>query len=170
MAFIGLKDSTFATRYQVMPRGLVLLAYRRGSEPGIRAMADTALALFPRMELGVAFHEYDPWSFEAESRWRFPEFATRTALLLCDPTTNDFTLATHPGMAHLWDSIDRNRAARSPDPDLLRAGGLLRAVHPAVVDHARAREDLVRYLAPGRSGPQADEARRVLEYLDRLPR
>lgn len=170
VAFIGLKDSTFTTRYQVMPRGFVLLAYRRGSEPGIRAMADTALTLFPHMKLDAAFREYDPWSFEAESRWRFPEFAARTALLLCDPTTNDFTRATHPGMTRLVEYIDRNRAASSPDADLLRAGGLLRAVHPAVVDHARAREDLARYLATVPGGPQADEARRVLEYLDRLPR
>ncbi len=170
VAFIGLKDSTFAARYSLMPRGLVLLAYRRGFEPGIRAMADTALVLLPRMELDVAFRDYDPWSFEAESRWRFPEFAARTALLLCDPTTNDFTPATRPGMNRLMEFIDRNRAEPSPDMDLLRAGGLLRAVQPAVVDHARARDDLVRYLAPNPQGPQADEARRVLEYLDRLPR
>ncbi len=170
VAFIGLKDSTFAERYQVMPRGFVLLAYPRGSEPGVRAMVDTALVLFPRMDLDVAFRDYDPWSFEAESRWRFPEFAARTALLLCDPVTNDFTLATRPGITRLMEYIDCNRAAAQPDADLLRAGGLVRAVHPAVVDHARAREDLVRYLALGRSGPKADEARRVIEYLDRLPR
>jgi hypothetical protein len=164
-AFVGLKDTTYAERYEMVPRGYVLEPYPRGQAPDLRARADTALALFERLRTDAWFRAQDPWSFEAENRWRFSELAARTALLLCDPVNQDARLARRPGFAKLVALIDRHRAGVDVDPDLLRAGGMLFALHPGARDPAKARADLARYLVLEPAGWRSDEARDVLRYL-----
>jgi hypothetical protein len=55
------------------------------------------------------------------------------------------------------------------DPEVVRARGYLYALHPAVRDRARAEADLARVLAREPTGPRAEEARRVLDWLRGLP-
>ncbi len=165
VAFLGVKDGSYAARYEFLPRGMVMLAIPKGSAPDLAAQADTALSVLAACRLDAYFRPYDPWSLEAESRWRFPELVSRTALLLCQPGTGGLTPANRPGFARLLEFVERHRASPD-DPELLRAGGLLYALHPAVRDTAKARSDLTRYLASAPAGPGAEEARRVLAYLN----
>jgi hypothetical protein len=190
VTLLGLKESSYAARYEVVPTGFVLWTYSRGTAdssarssrldeaPGPRQQAVLALDHFASMKTESYFRRYDPWSFEADARARFAELAARTAIHLCRPEAFDIAPAEHPGFAKLIAFFDRHDAgaissdprqagdiAFPPDPEVLRAEGFLFALHPAVRDAARARRNFERFLAAAPADPRVAQVRRMLELL-----
>ena len=172
VAFLGLKEASYAERYVLEPMGYVLW---------VRAKADSAawdgaqrareaLGIFSRLRFDAAFRRYDPWSFEELERARMTECLARTTRLLCTPEAFALTPGDTPGFREIVATLERSRAAGVPeDPEVVRARGYLYALHPAVRDPARAEIDLARVLAREPAGPRAEEARRVLAYVRGLP-
>ncbi len=128
VTLLGLKEASYAARYEIAPTGFVLRTYARGAAdssarssrldqaPGPREQAMLALDLFAAMKTESYFRRYDPWSFEADARARFAELAARTAIHLCRPEAFDITPAEHPGFARLIAFFDRHDASGLP-PD-----------------------------------------------------
>jgi hypothetical protein len=189
VALLGLKESSYAARYELVPTGLVLWAYSRGDAtdsthkssrldsasgnasrlgavPGAREQALLAVELFGAIRTESYFRHYDAWSFEYDARDRFGEVAARTAIHLCRPEAFDITPAEYPGFAKLIAYFDRHDVGDPPpDSEVLRAEGFLFALHPAARDPARARRSLKRFLVQARRDPRAAEVRQMLELL-----
>lgn len=167
VAFLGVKDDSYALRYALAPAGFVTLAHRRGAPPPVAAEAATALAVLERVPLDPYFAAYDPTSFEAAERWRFAAFAARAALLCCRPEAAA-AIREHPGgHERLLAFAARFEALEpTPDPAMLRATGFLRVFGGPFRDLAAARRDFERYVATG--GPAANDAE-VAAMLARLP-
>jgi hypothetical protein len=166
VAILGVTDPTYEARYELVSRGMLLVAHPRGEGPTLREQAEEALDLAARFRLDSYFRGYDSRSIEATELWRFPEFVGRTAILLARPECFDLTPDNARGFAALLRFMDRDRArGDAADPELLAAAGFLFATHPAVRDLPRAREDLTRYLEVRPHGPRAADAVRVLEGL-----
>ena len=168
LGFTGLIDRSFAARYEMIGRGLVMVPVPIGGSPGALERARDAAGLLEAFRLDSFFRRQDPWSVEAESRPRISRFVTGACLLLAEPEARTLTRAEYPGLAKLALFLDRyDREEPAPDPELLRAAALLHAFHPEFRDVARARDELHRYLATGPVGPQADGARRLLGRIER---
>ena len=168
VAFVGLKDGSWALRYALTRSGFVALANVRGAEPGVPAQAAAALHVFATTPMDAYFREQDPTSFEAAERWRFPSVAARTALVLSQPAAAPAVRADPAGWERLRDFAARfEMLDPSPDPACLRAIGFLRLFGPTFVDHALARRDLERWLESGARGAATDdEARATLARLN----
>jgi hypothetical protein len=165
-AFIGVKETSYALRYDLVPRGFVDLAVPKGTAPGLGEQAAEALREMAGFRLESRLRRYDPTSFEAENLRRVDDVVVRTALLLCQPEASELRPESYPGFAKLLAYLDGypDRAQR-PEPRVIRAAGLLYALNPQVRDPERARRELTRYLAGDPTGPEADEARRTLAGL-----
>ena len=173
VAFLGLKEASYAERYALVPMGYVLWAAAKESAAAETpaARARTALAIFQGLRFDAAFRSYDPWSFEAAERARMTECIARTTRLLCVPGVDALTPGNTPGFRELLAVLERSRAVSGDgeDPEVVRARGYLYALHPAVRDRALAEADLGRVLAREPAGPRAEEARRVLAWVRGLP-
>ncbi len=170
VVFLGLKERSFEPRYDLVPVGYVLRAYRKGGAPDLRALAESTLAVVARCDFAPAFAAYDPWSFEVFERGRMTELLARAARGLCTPAASTLSPQTTPGFTNLLAALERSRAAAGivpEDPELVRARGYLYALHPAARDSARAEADLAATLAEAPAGQRTDEARRVVAWLRR---
>ncbi|MEO6462131.1 MAG: DUF2723 domain-containing protein [Candidatus Eisenbacteria bacterium] len=174
VAFLGLKEHSYADRYALVPTGYVLRAQAKSAVMDPRARAREGLAIFGRLHLESAFRRYDPWSFEDGERARMTECLARTTRLLCVPEAAALTPQNAPGFAPLLAALEcsrlaaRQRGGPPEDPEVVRVRGYLYALHPAVRDAVRAEEDLARVLTREPAGPRAEEARRVLVWLRAL--
>jgi hypothetical protein len=174
-AFVGTKDDSWALRWELVPIGLVAIAYPQGESPSVIEQAARTLDLLPLLSLADYFRRYDPTAFEATERTRLSAVAARAALLLCQPGTERLgspgdTSIRIAGRAALRAFADRFETLNpTPDAECLRALGFYRAFAADARDPARARTDLERYLATGASGADADEARSLLAQLDASP-
>jgi hypothetical protein len=162
VAFLGFKEDSWTRRYEMVPSGYVQVAYPRGAAPAVRQRAAQALHLLSAFHLDDVFSIHDAWSFEAIERARIAGFVEQAAVLLTQRETATMG-ADHPGLARLRALVERVEAEPAPEPALLRAASVLRLFHPSLHDRAKARSNLMRWLASGASGPLADEARRWLE-------
>lgn len=154
VTLLGLKESSYASRYEVVPTGFVLRTYSRGAAdssarssrldlplgdasrigaaPGAREQAVLALDLFAAMRTDSYFRRYDPWSFEADACARFAELAARTAIHLCRPEAFDITPAEYPGFVKLIAFFDRHDAS-GLSSDLRPAGDFASQPDPEVL-------------------------------------
>ena len=177
VAFLGLKEASYAERYVLEPMGQVLWARAKADSAAWDGAkrARKALAIFARLRLDAAFRRYDPWSFEELERARMTECVARTTRLLCAPGAATLRPESTPGFHELLEVLDRSKRAAGDgdpvpeDPEVVRARGYLYALHPAVRARARAEIDLAWVLAREPAGPRAEEARRVLAYVRGLP-
>lgn len=165
VAVIGVKESSYAERYAMVPRGLVSSVVPIDEVPTLDAQAETAIALFDSMRWRSWFRRHDPRGFEAHERWRLADFVTRTCLLACQPAASGWTTSSHPGLVDLEAFLEMVLDHDPGFAELDRAGGLVSALHPAVRDVVRARRLLDRSLRRQGEGARADEARRVLRSL-----
>ncbi len=165
-AFLGVKETSYTLRYDLVPRGFVDLVAPKGEAPGLGDQAAEALNEFERFRLAGFFRRYDPTSFEAENLGRVEDVVVRAAILLCQPEASALRPEAYPGFAKLTGFLDRYLAETVPaDPEVIRAAGLLHALNPVAREPARARRELERYLAGDPKGPEAEEARRILAAL-----
>src|SRR5439155_25718197 len=84
-ALIGIKDDSYALRYELTPIGFAALARPRGAPLPVPDQARQALAVLEQASLDPYFRAYDPESFEQVEKWRFAAFAARSALMFCQP-------------------------------------------------------------------------------------
>jgi hypothetical protein len=163
VAFIGTSDDSWALGYELVPAGLVELAYPIGEAPDPRERARLALEPLASVALGDYFAPWAPTSFEAAERARLAEAAAAAARALCHPRALWWGAGSE-GRRRLLDFAERfERLDPTPDADALLAVGLLRLCDPGFRDAARGRADLARYLALRPGGAGAAEARRALE-------
>jgi transmembrane protein TMEM260 (protein O-mannosyltransferase) len=169
VAFIGAKDQSWGLRYELIPIGLVAVAYPRGRAPAMPERIERTLAVLSEAELDDYFHRYDPWSFEATERQFLAELVRASALLLCQPQAAEAARGARAqagrdrllAFARRFEALDP-----TPDPACLRAIGFLRMFDPGFRDPQQARRDLERYLATAPPGPEADEARGALRQIE----
>ncbi len=163
---VGVKENSYAERYATVPHGLVSWVVPRDEVPGLERQARIALDLMDGLRWRSWFRRQDPRGFEAAERWRIDAFVTRTCLLVGQPFARSWTAEEHPGFAGLAEFLDA-LAARpgAGSADLVRAAGMLSALHPQMHDPARARALLDHFLRAEASGERADEARAVLRGL-----
>ncbi len=167
VAFMGVKDDSYALRWELAPWGLVGLAVPKGAPPRVGAEAAATFAVLDSVTLAPYFRRYDPTSFEAAERWRFAALATRAMLLACQRDAAP-ALAMHArGRVRLRDFATRFEALDpTPDPSCLRATGFLRVFDAGFRDLAAARRDLERYRASGPSAANDAEVAAMLQRLD----
>jgi hypothetical protein len=167
VAFVGLKDDSWALRYRLTPVGFVVLAGPRDAAADVPAQAVAALHVFASAPMDAYFREQDPASFESAERWRFAAAAARAALVMSQPQAAPAAGADARGWERLRAFAQRFESLEpTPDPACLRAFGFLRLFGPSFVDHGLARRDLERYLASGAPGvAKDDEARATLARL-----
>jgi len=161
MAFVDFKDDSWRRRFEMVRAGHVLLAVRKGSGPSREAQARRALDLLAGCHLEEAFSTHHPWSFEHAERARIAGMVDQSAVQVVRGG-GEASLAGHPGFARLRTVIERAEREPTPEPALLHAAAILRLFSPALRDSARAREDLLRWLALAPAGPDAEQARRWL--------
>jgi hypothetical protein len=163
VAFIGTNDDSWALGYELVPAGLVELAYPIGSVPEPRERARLAVEPLASTALSDYFAPWPPTSFEAAERARLAEAAAAAARALCHPQAIGWGAGSE-GRRRLLDFAERfERLEPTPDADALLAVGLLRLCDPGFRDPARGRADLARYLALQPRGAGAAVARRALE-------
>jgi hypothetical protein len=162
VAFLGTSDDSWALGYELVPAGLVQLAYPAGEAPGPRERARLALEPLASTALDDYFAVRDPTSFEAAERARLAEAAGGAARALCHPEARGLGAGSE-GRRRLLAFAERfERLAPTPDAEALLAVGLLRLCDPEFADAARGREDLRRYLSAGPGAEGAAVARRAL--------
>jgi hypothetical protein len=165
VAFLGTSDDSWALAYELVPSGLVQLAFPIGEAPGPQERARLALEPLAAAALDDYFAPWDPTSFEAAERARLAEAAAAAARALCHPEARGLGAGTEGRRRLLAFAARFESLAPTPDPEALLAVGLLRLCDPEFGDAARGREDLERYLAAGPSAAGAAVARRALERL-----
>lgn len=133
VAFIGTKETSYAARYDLYPRGFVEMAARRGQAPGLPAQAETAARLLGDWRLDSARRVYEPWSFEADARGLVTAALARACLLLCQPGAYELTPAAYPGLARLGQFLARyGRDEPHPEPGIAARGRPPGALSPHV--------------------------------------
>jgi len=163
VAFIGTSDDSWALGYELVPAGLVELAYPIGGAPEPQERARLAVEPLASTALSDYFAPWPPTSFEAAERARLAEAAAAAARALCHPQALGWGAGSE-GRRRLVDFAERfERLEPTPDADALLAVGLLRLCDPGFRDPARGRADLARYLALQPRGAGAAAARRALE-------
>jgi hypothetical protein len=168
VAFVGVKDASFALRDTLTPVGFVAWATPRGAEPSVAAQAAATLAVLDGVALDPYFRAYPPESFEAAERRRLAAMATRAALVLSQPDAAAPARAHPAGHARLLAFAERfERLDPTPDPRCLRAIGFLRVLDESFRDLGAARRDLERYVASGDSSAARDRDAQLM--LARLP-
>jgi Protein of unknown function (DUF2723) len=168
VTFLGLKEDSWALRYNLIPHGYVLLARPRGEATLMRQHVSDALDRLATAHFDDALAHYDPSSFEAGEVRRVLGEATHSTLLLCQPEAQAPEFAHHPGLDRLAVFLTHFEAMDpTPDMALLRAAGLLHVFHPRFQNGAQAALLLGRYLASGATGTEAEQARVLLAGLPR---
>lgn len=166
VAFLGLKEDSYALRYALEPRGLVSIAVPKGTPSDPAQALAAALAVFESADAEVYFDRYDPLGFELAERGRFAELVGRTALLMCQSGMAP-VLAAHPEGAARVRAFAQRFEALEPTSDAytLRAIGFLRAFDPGSRDLALAQRDLERALNRLPQEPPDAEAERLLAAI-----
>lgn len=166
-AFVGLKEQSWALRYQLTPVGFVALASPLAETMDAAAQAAGALRVFAGTPMEAGLRAYDPTSFEATEGWRFSAVLSRAALVLSQPEGAAAAAADTAG----WNAL-KAFAARfeslepTPDAQCLRSVGMLRVFGRDFADSPAAVRDLERWLASGHPEAAADaEARDLLVRL-----
>ena len=166
VAVVGVKEDSYTERYATVPRGLVSWVVPHDEVPTLERQAHVALDLASDLRWRSWFRPQDPRSFEAAERWRLDAFFTRASLLVAQPFARSWTADDHPGLVDLTEFLDALAARpEAGSADLVRAGGLVSALQPALRDPARARALLEHFLRSEGSGARADEVRAVLRGL-----
>lgn len=162
VAFIGTNDDSWALGYDLVPAGLVELAYPKDQVPDARERARLAVEPLASAPLADYFAPWSPTSFEAAERARLAEAATAAERALCQPGALGWGEGGE-GRRRLLDFAERfERLDPPPDLGALLAVGLLRLCDPGFRDAARGRADLKRYLALQPGGAGAEEALEAL--------
>ena len=168
VAFVGVKDASYALRDVLTPVGFVAWAGARGAEPSAAAQAGATLTVLDAVSLDSYFRAYAPGSFEAAERGRLAAVITRAALVLSQSETAPAARAHPVGHARLLAFAVRfEKLDPTPDPRCLRAIGFLRVLDESFRDLGVARRDLERYAAAGDSSAARDPD--VQRMLARLP-
>ncbi|MEQ8764555.1 MAG: DUF2723 domain-containing protein [Planctomycetota bacterium] len=175
VCFAGWKETSFQLRYQAVPHGLVMRIYPREEAPTLSDRLERTLSIIGSISTESFFREYDPWSFEHQSRFRFHHLMVQGALLLASPAGKS-TPAAHPVakkvVAFLERELRRQDETGEHPPwwiDTRRALGLLLAASPAFEDLPRATQLLREYQEAAPAGSEGEQdVRAMLDYLEKL--
>ena len=177
VAVIGVKESSWNARYDMVPHGYVSLVVPKGEAPSLEVQARQAVQRLERLRFEALWRPGDPWSFENHEHGRGEEVLARTALLLCQPGGLALRADSHPGIARLDTLLDRAHrrlrrvsswsGARIPDPTpgFLQAAGAVSTLHPDLLDPERARDFLRAHLATDPAPAEAQGSRQLLQRL-----
>ncbi|MBK7368158.1 MAG: DUF2723 domain-containing protein [Candidatus Eisenbacteria bacterium] len=171
VAFVGVKDDSWALRYGMTPVGFVGWTSPHGAPPSLEAQAAALLRVFAETPMTAYFRAYDETSFESAECARFASVVNRAALVLSQPQAAAAIAANPAGWGRMKSWAARFEALEpSPDPACLRAIGFLRVFGGDFADRTVAARDLERWLASGAEGAAADgEARAMLARLKAQP-
>jgi hypothetical protein len=93
VAFLGVREDSYALRYMLAPSGLVNLALPRGDTLATTEALAAAARVIEAAAPGVRTRRYLPTSFETSEGWRWSEFASRAEWLLQAPGLERDSLA-----------------------------------------------------------------------------